>query len=759
MSSEDLFAALPSNANAAPAAPATPAVPARSAVDQLGHVLGVGARAVVNGVTALPALAADLAIVKPINAGLSAVDSATGNQNGFRLPSTSQSLNDAMTAAGVASPETATERVGGDVVSAMAGTGATMALGKVLSTASGSLTRAVGAMLTTNPTMQLASSATGAAASGVTREEGGGTGAQVVAGLAGSLAPSLVSAPFRTVADAGKAQFAKAAQDAHDAGFVIPPADLSQGPATQLASAISGKVKTSQQASFQNQAGVNTLAKNALGMAPDETLDLNSLAALRNDASQAYQKVAGIGTVNTGQSYIDELDQAAKTLTGQAKSFPGMKEHAAVADIEALKTPQFDASDGLSVIQGMRNKADMAYRAGDKLAGAAYKDAANAVEGAIQDHLQNMGAPAAQMLKDYQDARQLIAKTYTVQDALNPTTGNVNAIQLAGQLKRGAPLNGDLKTIATSAQAFPKAFQNLKEAPGASSVLDTAAGLGTAAATHSMLGLAPVAARPAIRSALLSRFAQNHYVQQAGQSAAPLVPAGAGAIATTAGTQSAQTWDNGGQSPMAPMNRYQAGRQAFKNGGVVKPVAGGFVVEAGPSNAEPSDPAHAAATSPHNDLPEPTPGQKEAGNYKVGRLRVAGMDISVENPQDSVRRGVDADGTPWESKMQGAHYGYVRGTQAADGDHLDVFVKPGTSEDHKGPVFVIDQVHPDTGKFDEHKAVIGADNANEAEAIYRSNYAPDWNGMAAITKLPMFAFKAWAKSGKLKQPLGETESA
>ncbi len=552
MSNDDLFAALPSNANAAPATPAAPQVPARSAVDQVGHLLGVGARAVVNGVTALPGLAADLAIVKPINAGLSALDSATGNQNGFRLPSTSESLNNAMTAAGVAAPETATERVGSDVASAMAGTGATMALGKVLAQSSGSLTRAVGAMLTTNPTMQLASSATGGAASGITREAGGGTGAQIAAGLAGSLVPSIASAPFRTVADASKAQFAKAAQDANAAGFVIPPADLSQGPVTQLASAVSGKVKTSQQASFQNQAGVNTLAKKALGMAPDETLDMNSLAAIRNDAAQAYQKVAGIGPVQTGQAYIDELDQAVNKLAGQAKSFPGMKEHAAVADIDALKTPQFDAGDGLSVIQGMRNKADMAYRAGDKLAGAAYKDAANAVEGAIQDHLQNMGAPAAQMLKDYQDARQLIAKTYTVQDALNPQTGNVNAIQLAAQLKRGAPLNGDLQTIAQSAQAFPKAFQNLKEAPGASSVLDTVAGLGTAAATHSMLGLAPVAIRPAVRGALLSKWAQSRYAAGAGNSAAPLIPEGAPAMATTAAAQAAETANNNSNNPTSP---------------------------------------------------------------------------------------------------------------------------------------------------------------------------------------------------------------
>lgn len=164
--------------------------------------------------------------------------------------------------------------------------------------------------------------------------------------------------------------------------------------------------------------------------------------------------------------------------------------------------------------------------------------------------------------------------------------------------------------------------------------------------------------------------------------------------------------------------------------------------------------AHQAATSPNNDLPEPTQAQKEAGNYKVGRTRIAGLDISIENPEGSVRRGVAPDGTPWETQMR-AHYGYFRGTTANDGDKLDVFVKPGTPEDYSGAVFVVDQIDPATGKLDEHKVVLGASDEREAEAIYRSNYADDWQGFGAMTRLPMPAFKAWAKSGKLKQPLGD----
>jgi hypothetical protein len=167
--------------------------------------------------------------------------------------------------------------------------------------------------------------------------------------------------------------------------------------------------------------------------------------------------------------------------------------------------------------------------------------------------------------------------------------------------------------------------------------------------------------------------------------------------------------------------------------------------------------AHAAATSPQNDLPEPTPAQQKAGNYRLGHDRISGMDVSIENPQGSVRRGVDADGVPWETQMQ-HHYGYFKNTTANDGDKLDVFIKPGTPKDYAGPVFVIDQVDPRTGKLDEHKTILGAKDEAEAKAIYKANYSADWNGMGSITRLPMPAFKAWATNGDKRHPLGDLQA-
>ncbi len=152
--------------------------------------------------------------------------------------------------------------------------------------------------------------------------------------------------------------------------------------------------------------------------------------------------------------------------------------------------------------------------------------------------------------------------------------------------------------------------------------------------------------------------------------------------------------------------------------------------------------ANQAATSPANDLPEPTQAQKEAGNYKVGRIKVAGLDISVENPAGSERAGVDPDGKAWRNTLA-HHYGYIRRSEGADGDHVDVFVNPGTPEDYEGTVFVVDQSDPKTGRFDEHKVMMGFPSAKAAQEAYQANYAKGWKGLRAVQPMSMEQFKAW----------------
>ena len=148
---------------------------------------------------------------------------------------------------------------------------------------------------------------------------------------------------------------------------------------------------------------------------------------------------------------------------------------------------------------------------------------------------------------------------------------------------------------------------------------------------------------------------------------------------------------------------------------------------------------------------EPTPAQADAGNYQKGHLRLHGLDISIETPEGGIRRGKTPDGTEWSVEMPAA-YGYVKRTEGADGDHVDVYVGPDQDSE---AVFVVDQIEPETGLFDEHKAILGATDTAAAQAIYEGGFS-DGSGrtrLGAITEMDMPAFRDWLRDGDTKTPL------
>ena len=150
----------------------------------------------------------------------------------------------------------------------------------------------------------------------------------------------------------------------------------------------------------------------------------------------------------------------------------------------------------------------------------------------------------------------------------------------------------------------------------------------------------------------------------------------------------------------------------------------------------------------------PTPAQKEAGNYKKGHVTVQGMDISIENPAGSKRSGTDPDGNKWERTMT-AHYGYFKRTNGKDGDQIDAFINPDNPESEV--VFVIDQDKPGKDEFDESKVMLGYKTYEEAKEAYLSNYEDGWvNNVRAITEVPLDKFKKWLYDGaRQRKPFGE----
>jgi hypothetical protein len=153
--------------------------------------------------------------------------------------------------------------------------------------------------------------------------------------------------------------------------------------------------------------------------------------------------------------------------------------------------------------------------------------------------------------------------------------------------------------------------------------------------------------------------------------------------------------------------------------------------------------------------PSPSPAQIEAGNYKKGHVNIHGLDISIENPRGSTRSGVDASGKPWEVQMPD-HYGYIKGTEGADGEHVDAYVG---SNPESEKVFIIDQNHAHTGKFDEHKAMLGYDTQEQAVDAYKNAFS-DGRGeqrIGNVTATNVDGFKDWLKNENTKKPAVEAK--
>lgn len=147
----------------------------------------------------------------------------------------------------------------------------------------------------------------------------------------------------------------------------------------------------------------------------------------------------------------------------------------------------------------------------------------------------------------------------------------------------------------------------------------------------------------------------------------------------------------------------------------------------------------------------PTEGQKEAGNYKMGHVKVDGMDITIENPKGSVRSGKDANGKEWSVTMNNT-YGYIRGTRGVDGDHIDIFL---SDNPESGNVYVIDQVDQQTGMYDESKVMYGFNSIDEAKDAYLSNYEEGWK-VGVISEVSKDEFKKWIESSTNKiKPFSE----
>jgi hypothetical protein len=499
-------------AQPAPAPATTSSDTLIAAAKELPRQLGLSARHLVEGGADFIGTVTD-PVIKAINGVMptpqaTTQDLITGNRPQPRQFATMHDVGNMVSnAIGLPEPQNATERVVGDASRMLVGTGGLMkgaeALGNLVNSP---VVKGVAQNMMVRPGLQAAGAIGSGTAGGAAREADAPPAVQFGASLLGGLGVPVGTAGIESLYN--KARNAVSGNLPQSSQFVVPPSKSNPGIVNNLLEGYAGKLTTGQAASLKNQQVINDLVKSDLGIPSNVPASVDVLNNIRRDAGDAYQAVKNTGNVTADKTYMDALDNIAKNYQGAAKSFPMLAKNDVVDLVDAMKTPQFEAGAGVDAIRVLRDNANSAYANGNTALGKANKEIANALEDQLSRHLDVIGAPD-DLIKNFQNARQTIAKTYSAQSALNQSTGNFVGGKLAKQLEKGKPLSGGMKDVAQFAQANPTAAREmLSSAPGLSP-LDYATGIIGAGASGNPLLLTAMAGRPMVRSLLLSKPYQS----------------------------------------------------------------------------------------------------------------------------------------------------------------------------------------------------------------------------------------------------------
>jgi len=337
----------------------------------------------------------------------------------------------------------------------------------------------------------------------------------------------ILTAPTATVsalttprAPANLTQAQLVAERAIAEGATLPPTQVNPSILNRLIEGISGKQQTSQIASVKNQQLINEQARKALNLAPDVEITPQVLQQFRAEKGLAYDALRSNPTYYADKPFFAELNKE----TARLQSMKSLDVGTELKLLNNLKQMNFNGDELVESIKRLRDSAQTnsspLANARDKDLGRAQKFAAQQLEALAERELTRLGQP--DLMKNFQQARQDIAKSYTIEKALNATTGNVSGADLGNLARQGKIVPAELQTLANAAGAYPTAFQNVARigsVPGFSPLDIGTAGIASAAAGNPSVMLS-AATRPTLRSLAVSPMYQRNMLP----SSQPQVP-------------------------------------------------------------------------------------------------------------------------------------------------------------------------------------------------------------------------------------------
>lgn len=292
----------------------------------------------------------------------------------------------------------------------------------------------------------------------------------------GSFGPVTAQARARPIVEEAPTPTPSAVEKARGAGYVLPPAELTEKPGlvADALAGMGGKIKLQQAASMRNQEITDNLAIKALGLPEKTTLNDQTFRVVREQAGQDYAAIPRAMPVTEPDGAFKTAVAGLGGRTGlAAQHFPELMDHKEIALLSDTlgNAKAFPTQAGLDIVRNLRFKGNANLKAiGDPekhALGLAQRQAADAIDELIERRLEasayagsdrEAGIPHG-LVDRYRKARQLIAKSYDVEGATD-ASGHVNAAGLARLAAKGRPFTDELATIADTANSFPKSMQN-----------------------------------------------------------------------------------------------------------------------------------------------------------------------------------------------------------------------------------------------------------------------------------------------------------
>lgn len=281
-----------------------------------------------------------------------------------------------------------------------------------------------------------------------------------VAGAAAEVRDMVPRAPVKALSTAEKLARPEleSIRAAHDAGYKLTPKAAKAGIAARATETAAGSARLSQELAAHNAENTARLARRDVGLPDDVPASPEATIKIREEAGQDYAAVKDVGQFKNDAQYTKDLDSIIGPVKAATEDYPGLLDSPLFKHIESLRQGEVSTASAVEAVKQLRSKADIAFRAGDKHLGGAYRAAAEAVDNSMDRALGKMaesGDPAlADAVDKYRAARVRIAKTYLLDDAMDGKPGEVNAKAYARALKKGIPLTGDARTIAEFGKNF-----------------------------------------------------------------------------------------------------------------------------------------------------------------------------------------------------------------------------------------------------------------------------------------------------------------